>query len=123
MGGCVTKIKELVENENYVIVFDTNILLSVYVYSPEFSEFIFDCLNKIVPNTYLPATVALEFKRNYKKSFRDMKNRISSATTKVNNTNKKASESFLNRIQELEKYKFDDIQELKSKVETKLYEI
>ncbi len=116
-------IKELVENENYTIVFDTNILLSVYVYSPEFSEFIISCLNEIVSYTYLPATVALEFKRNYKKSYRDMKNRIKSVTDKVSNTNKKASESFLKGIEELEKYKFDDVQNLKSEVEIKLTEI
>ena len=47
-------IKDLIENENYVIIIDTNILLNVYRSSPEFSEFSLNCLKKVSPHsTYL----------------------------------------------------------------------
>ena len=40
-------INDLLSDGNYIIVLDTNVLLNVYRYSPEFSEFVLECLRKI----------------------------------------------------------------------------
>ena len=43
------EIKKLLEEENYIIIPDTNVLLNIYRYSPEFSEFGIQCLKKSCP--------------------------------------------------------------------------
>ncbi len=35
----MSNIKTMLENDNYIIILDTNVLLNIYRYSPEFSEF------------------------------------------------------------------------------------
>ena len=39
-------IKELIEN-GYRVILDTNVLLNIYRYSPEFSEFALECLKAV----------------------------------------------------------------------------
>lgn len=48
----MSNIKTMLENDNYIIILDTNVLLNIYRYSPEFSEFALECLNK-VNNLYI----------------------------------------------------------------------
>ena len=50
-----------IPNLNQVIVLDTNVLLNIYRYSPEFSEFALDCLKAVAKSVILPATVRIEF--------------------------------------------------------------
>lgn len=38
------KIKELVETGKYIVVLDTNILLKIYRSSPDYAEFVLECL-------------------------------------------------------------------------------
>lgn len=54
------EIKRLLES-GYIIIPDTNVLLNSYQYSPEFSEFGLQCLQEVIGNIYLPATVRIEF--------------------------------------------------------------
>ena len=54
------EIKRLLES-GYIIIPDTNVLLNSYRYSPEFSEFGLQCLQEVIGNIYLPATVRIEF--------------------------------------------------------------
>lgn len=37
-------IRELIEHQNYAIVLDTNVLLNIYRYSPEFTDFAMKCI-------------------------------------------------------------------------------
>ena len=77
-------IKDLIENENYVIIIDTNILLNVYRSSPEFSEFSLNCLKKVSPHIYLPATVLLEYEKHCRNEFKKMERRITKAKREIN---------------------------------------
>lgn len=43
------EIGKLLNEENYVIIPDTNVLLNIYRYSPEFSEFGIQCLERVTP--------------------------------------------------------------------------
>lgn len=54
------EIKRLLES-GYIIIPDTNVLLNLYRYSPEFSEFGLQCLQEVIGNIYLPSTVRIEF--------------------------------------------------------------
>ena len=54
------EIKRLLES-GYIIIPDTNVLLNLYRHSPEFSEFGLQCLQEVIGNIYLPATVRIEF--------------------------------------------------------------
>lgn len=40
------EIKNLLDNNNFIIALDTNVLLSIYRCSPDFSEFSLSCLKK-----------------------------------------------------------------------------
>ena len=51
-------IKELIEN-GYRVILDTNVLLNIYRYSPEFSEFALECLKAVKNYIILPATVKM----------------------------------------------------------------
>ena len=51
-------MEELLKSE-YIIVCDTNVLLNVYRYSPEFTDFALKCLNSIKDKMVIPHTVAL----------------------------------------------------------------
>lgn len=46
------EIKKLVNDEKYIIVPDTNVLLNLYRYSPDFSEFGLQCLTEVVESLY-----------------------------------------------------------------------
>ena len=51
----MTDIKTMLENDDYIIIPDTSVLLNIYRYSPEFSEFSLECLKKVSDSIYLPA--------------------------------------------------------------------
>lgn len=57
-------LKKLIEN-GYRVVLDTNVLLELYRYSPDYADFALECLNKIKDNIRLPYTVFLEFNRHH----------------------------------------------------------
>ena len=40
-------IKSLIESDDYVIVLDTNVLLNIYRYSPDFSDFALNCIRAV----------------------------------------------------------------------------
>ena len=74
----MTNIKTMLENDGYIIILDTNALLNIYRYSPEFSEFALECLKKVSDSIYLPATVKMEYEKHCKGEFSKMVKRISS---------------------------------------------
>lgn len=43
----MSNIKSMIETDNYVIILDTNVLLNIYRYSPEFSEFALKCIKNV----------------------------------------------------------------------------
>lgn len=59
-------IKNLVENENYLIVFDTNVYLNLYRYSPDLVDFLLRCMEIVSPYIVMPRTIYMEVGRNHK---------------------------------------------------------
>ena len=114
------EIKKLLEEEKYIIIPDTNVLLNIYRYSPEFSEFGIQCLKKVVPFLYLPATVRLEFGKHCRSAFADMEARINNASKYTENQVQIARGKILSSCAPLERLQFPDVDELRNVLETLL---
>lgn len=116
-------IKNNIEKNKYIIILDTNVLLNIYRYSPEFSEFALKCLSKIKNHLYLPATVRLEYEKHYKKEFSKMNKRISEATKETENQINNARRKILDSCKNLERLQFTDVDELKDQLDVKLNDV
>lgn len=114
------EIKKLLNEENYIIIPDTNVLLNLYRYSPEFSEFGIQCLQKIAPFLYLPATVRLEFGKHCRAAFSDMEARINNASKDTEKQVRIARGKILSSCAPLERLQFPDVDELRNTLESLL---
>lgn len=65
-------LKKLIE-AGYIIVLDTNILLNIYRYSPQFSDFALNALKAVEGSVFLPRTVLLEYNKHRMQTFATMK--------------------------------------------------
>lgn len=114
------QIKRLIEEDKYIIVPDTNVLLNLYRYSPDFSEFGLQCLKKVVDNIYLPATVRIEFGRHCRAFFANMEKRIYNAEKNVELTITGARNKILPACEPLERLQFPEVNVLRCELETLL---
>lgn len=112
-------IRDLLEN-NYVVVLDTNVLLNIYRYSPEFSEFAFECLKTIENHIVLPATVRLEYGRHYRGEFSKMERRIEDASKETAKQIEAAKTKIIASCRSLERLQFPDVEELKTGLSDKM---
>lgn len=115
-------IQSLINGSTY-IVFDTNVLLNIYRYSPEFTEFAMDCLNHIKGTIMLPSTVRIEYGKHCDSEYHAMKNRIERFGNSILNSTTASSAKMLNICDDLEKMHFPDIEVLKLEITQKLDEI
>ncbi len=113
-------IDKLLKNDNYVIILDTNVLLNVYRYSPDFSEFALECLRKVSSYIYLPATVRMEYEKHFHAEFSKMKRRIAEASKGTETQIELAKNKILRSCDGLERLHFPDIDELREVLSEKL---
>ncbi|MBE6151257.1 MAG: hypothetical protein E7162_05555 [Firmicutes bacterium] len=64
------EIKALL-NEECIIIFDTNVYLTIYSQAPEYTAFEFKCLEKIKNNIYMPMTVWREFEKQHESKYHE----------------------------------------------------
>ena len=117
------EIKKLVNNENYIIVPDTNVLLNLYRYSPDFSEFGLQCLTEVVESLYLPATVRLEFGKHCKAAFAAMEKKIENIGQGTEKQVKSARAKILSSCDQLKRLQFEGIDDLHRELATLLDEL
>ena len=90
-------IKDLLENEEYIIIPDTNVLLNVYRFAPGYTEYTYSCLEAVKDYIILPATVRYEYGKHCRSMFAKMENRtklVSGETKKqITIARKKITES------------------------------
>jgi len=117
-------LSEFMKNE-YVVVFDTNIYLHLYEYSPHVTDAFISIIENasVKNNLYMPSTVKREFDKNYricsgrqKKKFRDISLRLKSQTEEIQ---RKISK----QLNELERIGFPNIKDLEKSCCTKIEEI
>lgn len=116
-------MKDLIENNNYVVVLDTNVLLNVYRYSPEFSEFALNCLKAVKDYVMLPATVRLEYEKHYRAQFAKMQGRVKNAGKETSEQIQRTTRKVLAVCNNLERLQFPDIEELREGLSQKLDEL
>ena len=119
----MTDIKTMLENDDYIIILDTNVLLNIYRYSPEFSEFSLECLKKVSNSIYLPATVKMEYEKHCKGEFSKMVKRIQEASKQTEQQIKTAKSKIIKSCDRLEQLPFPDIAELKNLLSQKIDEV
>ena len=62
-------IKNLLQNKNYIVVLDANILLKIYRSSPDYAEFALECLDSIKDYVYIPFNVYWEYEKHRKEEY------------------------------------------------------
>ena len=112
-------IKDLIENGS-IMILDTNVLLNIYRYSPEFSEFAMKCFNAIKDDIILPATVRLEYEKHRRAEFSKMEKRTEEASKETAKQIKQAKRKILDSCLGLERLQFQDIDELRSRLSEKI---
>lgn len=115
-------IKELIDN-GYDVVIDTNVLLNVYRYSPEFSEFALNCLKAVGEHIILPATVRMEFAKHYRREFAEMERRFEKAIKETANQIERSKTKILSSCNTLEHLQFQDVDELRLELDKKLDDV
>jgi len=116
-------IKKMVNEEEYVIVCDTNVLLNIYKVSPDFSDFALKCMNEIKEYIVLPATVILEYKRHYRKVFGNMRKRVQQVSASTEGHMSLAKKKMINSCNLLEGLHYPEVEELRSGLEERLEEL
>lgn len=113
------EIKRLLES-GYIIIPDTNVLLNLYRYSPEFSEFGLQCLQEVIGSIYLPATVRIEFGKHCRAAFSDMEKRINNAGKNTEQQVAAARNKILSSCEPLERLHFPEVNVFRSELESLL---
>lgn len=112
-------IKDLIEN-GHVVILDTNVLLNVYRYSPEFSEFALECLNVIKNYIILSATVRLEYEKHCRGEFSKMERRTEEASKETAKQIETAKRKIIDSCHSLERLQFQDVGDLKISLSEKI---
>lgn len=63
------ELKKLLQNGNYIVVLDANILLKIYRSSPDYAEFVLDCLYAIKEYVHIPFNVYWEYEKHRKDEY------------------------------------------------------
>lgn len=107
-------IRQLIENENYVIIPDTNVLLNMYRYAPDYTEFAYDCFSAVKNHLVLPATVRHEYGKHCRGLFSKMEKRSKYASEETKRQIAMAKQKIVDSCNALERLKFPDVEELKN---------
>lgn len=103
-----------IPNVNQAIVLDTNVLLNIYRYSPEFSEFALECLKAVSGGIILPATVRIEYKNHNRTCFSAMEKRFAEIGKETKKQISAARIKILNSCANLTRLQYPDVEELKA---------
>ena len=112
-------MKELLD-AGYVLVPDTNVLLNVYRYSPEFSEFALECLKSVSNHIFLPATVRLEYSRHNRACFAKMEKRFLEIGSETKQQIAAAKTKIIDSCDNLTRLQYPDIDDLKNALGVKM---
>jgi rRNA-processing protein FCF1 len=85
----VEKVKEYLAKDNSIIVFDTNVFLNLYEYSPHVSDFFIELISYIKDKVVVTSTVKREFYRNHKSCYHRQKKKFENVPHQL----KKSTES------------------------------
>ena len=110
-------------NAGHILILDTNVLLNVYRYSPEFSEFALECLCAVSAHIVLPATVQLEYLRHKSAGFSSMVKRFTEIGKETKKQIETAKIKILDSCANLTRLQYPDVDNLKSSLCDKLDDV
>ncbi len=110
-------ISSIMELEDFCVVFDTNIYLNLYEYSPDATEFFIKLCNRIQSKLVLPRTVKREFEKNHQTSLNRQRNKFQNATANLINPVNQFRDKLNRQFEILNSFKFPMICELQQDVQ------
>lgn len=116
-------IKELLHNKDYVVVLDANILLKIYRSSPDYAEFVLECLDRIKDYIFLPFNVQWEYEKHRKDEYSKKVKSIENSAKKCNQLISSMENKIKGQCDELSKNGYPDIDELINNLMKKVAEI
>ncbi|KXI79845.1 hypothetical protein ACS52_09040 [Bacillus cereus] len=112
-----TTIENVLATKNYCVVFDTNIYLNLYEYSPEAMTFFVSLCDLIRGNLVLPSTVKREFKKNHSKSVKKQRNKFKNAITNLEKPLNQFQSKLKKQLEILDAFKMPKISELEEDIQ------
>lgn len=116
-------IKELLQNKNYVVVLDANILLKIYRSSPDYAEYALKCLMAIKDYVRIPFNVYWEYEKHrkdeYSKKVKSIENSAETCYQLITSMKNKIK----GQCEELAKNGYPDIDELINSLSEKVDEL
>lgn len=98
--------------KNTVIVFDTNIYLDIYRFSPDYANFVLNALKQLQKSIIMPMTIFCEFERNHKKAFSERQKSIENCAQDSIQLINNQKNAIQNSFKRLKLGKFPDIDQL-----------
>ncbi|MGH1110954.1 PIN domain-containing protein [Bacillus paranthracis] len=112
-----TTIESILETKNYCVVFDTNIYLNLYEYSPEAMTFFISLCDLIRDNIILPSTVKREFTKNHSKSVDKQRNKFKNAIINLGKPLNQFQSKFKKQLEILDAFKMPKISDLEEDIQ------
>lgn len=123
-NNCIKKIiEDIINKENFCVVFDTNIYLNLYEYSPEVTEFFIELSEIIQDNIIVPGTVKREFDRNHNTCLSRQRRKFENVSFILNKPLNQMKDKISKQFYILKGYKFPDIEDLQAEVEEKIKQV
>ncbi|WP_346920212.1 PIN-like domain-containing protein [Clostridium sp. UBA7339] len=116
------KFEEFLNNDT-IIVFDTNIYLNLYEYSPEVADKFIEAIYFIEKYIYIPSTVKREVLRNHLECSGRQKKKFKNVSKELKKLTDKLSVQLNKQLNILDKFKFPKIDDLKNNSLAKLLEV
>ena len=122
-------IKELLSSGHYVIVLDTNVILNLYRFSPEFSEFALECFRaekdavNLSDYVYLPYTVMVEYRSNFRGLYNKVKRNVDDIDKSVRKYVKNSQAKVTEAYKLLERSQFPGAEEIKDMIDKRFSEL
>lgn len=117
------KINKLLDGEDCIIIFDTNVYLNLYEYSPEASDFFIEIIYLTIDKIYLPSTVKREFDKNHETCFGRQKKKFENVAHILKKPTDQMRDKIKKQISILRNFKFPDIDKLESRIEDEINNI
>ena len=105
-------IKDLLQNQNYMVVLDANILLKIYRSSPDYAEFALACLDSIKNYVCLPFNVYWEYEKHRNDAYNKKVKSVEDAAQACDQLILSIESKIKSQCAELSKNGYPDMEEL-----------
>ncbi|WP_342533130.1 PIN domain-containing protein [Lysinibacillus sp. FSL K6-0057] len=112
----VSSLTDFINNDSCCLIFDTNIYLNLYEYSPETTDFFVKLCEHIKHKLYLPSTVKREFDNNHHSSLSRQRNKFRNAVSNLINPLNQMEAKLSHQFEILRSFNFPSIDDLQETV-------